>query len=75
SFFPTPDSYQGYLSILNPDYYWSGEVPARALFQLIRYRPIQSVRDISIPVLFIVAKLDSLVPIDSSREAATNIAP
>ncbi|BBF77624.1 alpha/beta hydrolase [Acinetobacter ursingii] len=75
SFFPTPDSYQGYLSIVNPDYYWSGEVPARALFQLIRYRPIQSVRDISIPVLFIVAKLDSLVPIDSSREAATNIAP
>ncbi|MFX5245124.1 alpha/beta hydrolase, partial [Acinetobacter baumannii] len=47
SFFPTPDSYQGYLSIVNPDYYWSGEVPARALFQLIRYRPIQSVRDIS----------------------------
>jgi fermentation-respiration switch protein FrsA (DUF1100 family) len=29
SFFPTSDSYQGYLSIVNPDYYWSGEVPAR----------------------------------------------
>ncbi len=28
-FMPTADSYYGYLSIVNPDYYWSGEVPAR----------------------------------------------
>ena len=28
-FMPTADSYYGYLSIVNADYYWSGEVPAR----------------------------------------------
>ena len=74
-FLPTADAYQGYLSIINPDYYWSGEVPARAFFHLMRYRPIQDVRRINIPVLFIAAKRDSLTPIESSREMATNIAP
>ncbi|EPW3180226.1 alpha/beta hydrolase [Acinetobacter baumannii] len=74
-FMPTADSYYGYLSIVNPGYYWSGEVPARVFFNLMRYRPIQLVRQINIPVLFIAAQHDSLIPIESSREAATNIAP
>ena len=74
-FLPTSDSYYGYHSIVNPDCYWSGEVPARVFFSLMRYRPIQFVRKINIPVLFIAAKQDSLVPLASSREAATNIAP
>ena len=74
-FLPTSDSYYGYHSIVNPDYYSSGEVPARVFFSLMRYRPIQFVRKINIPVLFIAAKQDSLVPLASSREAATNIAP
>lgn len=74
-FIPTQDSYNGYMSIVNPDYYWSGEVPARVFFNLIRYRPIQTVRTINIPVLFIAAKKDAVVPIESSRETATNIAP
>ncbi|MDR9530070.1 alpha/beta hydrolase [Acinetobacter baumannii] len=74
-FMPTADSYYGYLSIVNPDYHWSGEVPARVFFNLMRYRPIQLVRQINIPVLFIAAQHDSLIPIESSREAATNIAP
>ena len=50
-------------------------MPARVFFSLMRYRPIQFVRKINIPVLFIAAKQDSLVPLASSREAATNIAP
>jgi pimeloyl-ACP methyl ester carboxylesterase len=74
-FLPTSDSYYGFHSIVNSDYYWSGEVPARVFFNLMRYRPIQFVRKINIPVLFIAAKQDSLIPIQSSREAATNIAP
>lgn len=75
SFMPTSDSYEGYLSIVNPDYFWSGEIPARIFFNLMRYRPIQDVRKIAIPVLFIASKQDSLIPIESSRETATNIAP
>lgn len=75
SFMPTTDSYNGYLSIVNPDYFWSGEVPARVFFNLVRYRPIQEVRNITIPVLFIAAQKDSIISIESSRETATNIAP
>jgi uncharacterized protein len=74
-FLPTEDAYEGFLSILHPDYFWSGEIPARALFSLIRYRPMQNLSLIEIPVLMIAAKQDSIVPIESSREAATNIAP
>lgn len=72
-FMPSQSSYQGYMSIINPDYYWSGEVPARVFFHLIRYRPIQVVMDIQIPVLFIAAKYDHLIPIESSREAVGNM--
>ena len=75
SFMSTKDCYQGFMSIVNPDYFWSGEVPARVFFNLMRFRPIQIVRNITLPVLFIAAKNDSLVPIESSRETATNIAP
>ena len=75
SFIPTKDGYNGYMSIVNPDYFWSGQVPARVFFNLIRFRPIQTVRSINIPVSFIAAKKDSFIPIESSRETATNIAP
>ena len=74
-FIPSNACYEGYLSILNLDDYWSGEIPARALFSLLRYRPILEFRKIRVPVLFIAAKNDSFVPIESSREAVTNIAP
>ncbi|MDQ9008943.1 alpha/beta fold hydrolase [Acinetobacter gerneri] len=74
-FIPGQDSYNGYMSIVNPDYFWSGEVPARVFFNLMRFRPIQNVRSINIPVLFIAAKKDAFIPIESSRETATNIAP
>lgn len=75
SYIPTVEAYHGYQSIVNEDYYWSGQIPAREFFNLMRYRPIQNVRKINIPVLFIAAKHDSLTSIESSREAATNIAP
>ena len=38
-----------------------------SFFNLIRYRPIQDVRKISVPVLFIASKRDSLIPLESSR--------
>lgn len=75
SYLPYAEAHLGYQTLVHADYYWSGEIPAREFFKLLRYRPIQNVRKINIPVLFIAAKHDSLIPIESSREAATNIAP
>ena len=74
-FIPTEQSFNGFMSIVHPDFFWSGQVPARAFFNLIRFRPIQLVRQIQIPVLMIVAQLDSFIPIEASRETATNLAP
>ena len=74
-FMPTADSYAGYHSIVNPDVYWSGQIPARLFFHLIRYRPILQLHEIQVPVLLIAAQQDSWIPIESSRAAATNIAP
>ncbi|CAM4350818.1 alpha/beta hydrolase [Acinetobacter pragensis] len=74
-FVAAADAYQGYQSILHPDCYWSGEIPARVFFNLIRYRPIQNLRRIAVPVLYIASRQDSIVPLEISREAATNIAP
>lgn len=74
-FVQTLDAHAGYQSIVHPDYYWSGQVPARVFFNLVRYRPIQNLRKIAVSVLYIASKNDSLISIESSREAATNIAP
>lgn len=73
-FFPGADAYAGYQSIVHPDYYWSGEVPARVFFHLMRYRPIQDVAKINIPVLLIAAQQDKLMSIESSRQTAANMA-
>ena len=72
--FPTDDYYEGYLSILNPDFFWSGEVPARVFFSLLKFRPISQVQSIEIPTLIIAAKQDSQMSIDVVRETVTNLA-
>lgn len=75
SFYLNAESYTGFMSLLNSDYYWSGEVPARAMLELVRFRPVNAVRNINIPVLFIAALRDQVIPIEASRETATNLAP
>ena len=71
----SPDSYSGYLSIV-PSYINRVEqIPARIMFSLARYRPIQVVRKISIPVFLLGATYDQLVPIEITRLCATNLAP
>jgi len=74
SIFPAHDYYEGYLSILNLDAFWSGEIPARVFFSLLKFRPILDVQKIQIPTLIIAAKNDSLMPIEAVRETATNLA-
>lgn len=73
SFFSSHDYYEGYLSVLNPDYFWTGEVPARVFFSLLRFRPIQKVQQINVPVLMIAAQHDSQISIEAVRETATNM--
>lgn len=67
SFFPHSESYNGYMSIVDAHYFWSGEVAARALFELFRFRPIQFVQNIKKPMLLLCATKDRQTPIQTSR--------
>lgn len=71
----TLDSYRGYMSLV-PQYVERVEhVPARIMFSLARYRPIQIARQITVPVFLLGATQDQLVPIEATRLCATNLAP
>ena len=66
---------QGYLHLV-PSYRDRIEaIPARIMYSLARYRPIQEVRKITIPVFLLGATQDQWVPIESTRLCATNLAP
>lgn len=69
------DSYHGYLSIVPPYINRVEQIPARIMFSLARYRPIQFVRKISIPVFLLGAVYDQIVPIELTRLCATNLVP
>lgn len=71
----TPESYRGYLSLVPADTDWIEQVPARIMFSLARYRPIQVVRKLTVPVFLLGATQDQLVPIEVTRLCATNLAP
>lgn len=72
--FPTVDYYVGYLSVVNLDFFWSGKIPARVFFSLLKFRPILQLQNIQVPTLIIAALQDSQIPIETVREAATNLA-
>ena len=71
----SPDSYRGYLGIVPPYIERVEHVPARIMFSLARYRPIQAARQITVPVFLLGAIQDQLVPIEVTRLCATNLAP
>lgn len=71
----SPDSYHGYLSLVPPYINRVEQIPARIMFSLARYRPIQVVRRINVPVFMLGAIYDQLVPIETTRLCATNLSP
>ena len=66
--------YEGWNLILKPDLYWSGQIPARVFFHLVRYRPIERLKQINVPVFFLAAKHDDWIPIELCRQAVTDMA-
>lgn len=69
------DSYRGYLSIVPQHIERVTDIPARIMFSLARYRPIQEVRKITVPVFLLGATQDQMIPIEATRLCATNLAP
>ena len=71
----TEESYRGYLNLVPSHIERVERVPARIMFSLARYRPIQIARKITVPVFLLGATQDELVPIEITRLCATNLAP
>lgn len=66
----TPDSYEGYISLIPEGSSWQNRCPARILFTAMLYRPIKSAANISCPVLIVCAEKDSLIPAEAVKRTA-----
>jgi pimeloyl-ACP methyl ester carboxylesterase len=68
-----PDVWDAFQELIPPGSNWGNETPARVIFQMNRYRPLDDAERIGCPVLLIAAENDSLVPIASVDAAALKI--
>ncbi|WP_370938098.1 alpha/beta hydrolase [Amycolatopsis sp. cg13] len=57
-----PDAEPGYLALVPPGSDFRNEVAARAVFDILRYRPGRGVGRIEVPTLFAVCEKDSVAP-------------
>lgn len=69
----TPDCMAGYLAIVPEDTAWRNECPARAVLQLLLYRPISRARKVKCPALVIVGEKDTLIYPPAVEKAASRM--
>jgi pimeloyl-ACP methyl ester carboxylesterase len=73
AFLNTPDSWDAYHALVPPDSCWQNRAPARVLFGMRRYKPLEQADAIEAPVLMVAAEHDSLIPVASVEAAAKRI--
>jgi dienelactone hydrolase len=73
AFLNTPDSWDAYQALVPPGSSWQNRAPARILFGMRRYKPLEQAAAIEAPVLMVAAERDSLIPIASVDAAAKRI--
>lgn len=66
----TPECYDGYLGLFEPDSQWQNRVPARIALQIPFYNPARSAARVQCPALVIAGLNDSLIPVASVRAMA-----
>ena len=69
----TPDVMDAFKELIPTDSDWQNKTPARVIFKMQRYRPLDDAEQITCPVLLVAAENDSLVPIASVDAAAQKI--
>jgi len=57
----SPESKPGYMAIVPEDAEWTNECPARAVLELLFYRPIAHARGVRCPALVMMGEKDSLI--------------
>jgi pimeloyl-ACP methyl ester carboxylesterase len=68
-----PDVLDAFHELVPPDSSWRNEAPARVIFRMNGYRPLEHAERITCPVLLVAAENDSLIPIASVDAAARKI--
>ena len=68
----TPDSYDGYMSMVPEDTEWKNELPGRCVFPAVWYRPVKSIPEIQCRGLVIYGEYDSLMDADLTEKAFSN---
>ena len=69
----TPESKPGYMAIVPEDSDWPNECPARAVLELLFYRPISRAREVRCPALVIMGERDSLIYPPAVERAASRM--
>jgi len=69
----TPDAMDAFNELVPAGSDWRNETPARVIFTMQRYRPLDDAEHITCPVLLVAAENDSLIPIASVDAAAQKI--
>jgi pimeloyl-ACP methyl ester carboxylesterase len=68
-----PDVMDAFRKLVPPGSSWRNETPARVIFHMARYQPLDDAGRITCPVLLVAAENDSLIPIASVDAAARRI--
>jgi pimeloyl-ACP methyl ester carboxylesterase len=69
----TPESEQGYLSLIPEGSDWKNEAPARAMIELFFYRPLGKASKVMCPALLIPGERDSLISPKAVAKAASKM--
>ncbi|TVP54916.1 MAG: alpha/beta hydrolase [Gemmatimonadales bacterium] len=69
----SPDSHDGYLSLVPDDAPAPGPVPARTFLQVLRYHPGRRAERIRVPTLILGASDDRVTPIGATRRVARRL--
>ncbi|MEB3753873.1 alpha/beta hydrolase [Acinetobacter sp. MD2(2019)] len=67
------ENYAAFMATVPKNSSWLGQVPARIMLDINRYRPICIADKIKCPVLLIAAKNDSLIPFQSIQKTTQKI--
>lgn len=62
---PDPNAKRGYLDLADSDTPWRNAVPARSVFNLVRYQPVDQIAGLQTPAFLVGGRNDRQVPVET----------
>lgn len=69
----TPECWEGYGSIVDPNSSWKNRAPARVALTITMYRPILHAKQVKCPVFIVAGEEDTLAPFPTVKKLARKI--